>query len=118
MPDGVTVERVDSILKAIDALKMQVSSQDWQQANTLRLIGELAAVVRDLAAGGTEQAIAASAGRPPNRKGEVDKLLWMAVKALPPGTDPQRRDQLVRHALKEWHVSEQEMAALGYGSTA
>jgi hypothetical protein len=116
MPGGGNVtERLDQIGKAIEALKNQVPSTDWLQANTVRIVGELAEVLRDVAAGDCAQVEALPGRVAKDRKSELDKLLWMAVKALPPGTGPDQRDELIRHVLASWHVSDRELATLGYG---
>lgn len=112
---GNVNERLDSVIKAIEGLKHQVPATDWTQANTLRLVGELANICRELASTGTGETLQPGQRIVKNRKGELDKLLWMAVKALPPGTGPERRDAFIQHVLTSWNVSASEMATLGYG---
>jgi hypothetical protein len=71
---GNVNERLDSIIKAIEGLKNQVPATDWTQANTLRLVGELANICRELASTGTGETLQFGQRIVKDRKGELDKL--------------------------------------------
>ncbi len=115
---GLT-ERVASVRTAIKALRDDLPAIEWRTAQMLGHIQTLADLVAEVASGATEAAaVTATADRErkaSERAATVDHLLWLAVRALPPGLAGERRDAEVCRVLASWGVTAGELQARGYG---
>jgi len=110
--------RLESVKAGVQRLRDQVPGTDWQQASALKLLAELAEIVGQLAAGGAAGIGPTSAvGKPAeDRRQMLERLAWMACRALPQGLDGSRRDAEICRILEGWNVSREELAGLGYAA--
>jgi hypothetical protein len=109
--------RIESVLAAVDNTRRQLSASDYQKANQLRLIGELAEIVRDLAGGVKTQPDDDTArdNKQQTREATVEHLLMLAVRSLPDQVRAtEARDGEVCRVLKAWGVQPDELARRGY----
>lgn len=108
------IERVVEIQTGLQRLRGELPRDEWKLGAVIQAVTDLCGAIRELGLSTCDET--PQTARPnKDRKSELDKLLWMAVKALPPGTGPDQRDELIRHVLASWHVSDRELATLGYG---
>lgn len=118
MPD--VTARISSVSAAVATLRQDLPAIEWRAGQVLAQVGELAAIVAELAAGspGSEAspAAVATAEREASRRvATVEHLLWLACRSLPPGLDGPARDREVCRVLKAWGITDQELTERGYG---
>lgn len=107
--------RLDSIAAALDGARQQVSSTDFGGKTTLRLLGELLDVVRDVAGGetcygaGKTLAVLTPDELAKRRRDYVGTVIFAACK-VPKGTPPEQREPLILHALRTAKLTEAEIA--------
>jgi hypothetical protein len=112
--------RVASLRTGVAALRRDLPAIEWRTGQILGLLAELADVVGELATGGGAPAVAGVApgvaGKPAveDRRTQLDRLSWMACRALPEGLEGVRRDAEICRMLEQWGVSRDELVALGY----
>lgn len=107
--------RIESVQAGIDRLRDQIPAIEWQQATLLKLLAEMAAIVKEVAGG--EVAKTDKQGKPlvPDRSAVLAKLSWQACRAIPPGLDGEARDAEICRILRSWNVSTSDLLQLGYG---
>ena len=106
--------RIESVQSGIERLRDQVPATEWQQNTLLKLVAELAGIVRELASG--EVAKTDKQGKPlvPDRSAVLARLSWQACRAIPAGLEGQARDAEVCRILRAWNVVQSELVELGY----
>lgn len=111
-------KRLDSVRSSLAALRRDLPAVEYRTGQILTVVSELAELVAELATAGGGSAstpAAKAAGKPAeDRKQTLDRLCWMACRALPAGLDGERRDAEICRALEAWGLSREELAALGY----
>lgn len=107
--------KLAAIRAAVDRLREQVPTIEWDKAGTLRLLGELTDAVAELAGDSGPQAAARTgSGVVPDRKAVLARLAWQACRALPPGVTGEARDAEICRIMRAWNVSAAELVELGY----
>lgn len=112
---STVTDRLNSIATALESAREQVSSTDFAGKTTLRLLGELLDVVRDVAAGETAYVTSKTLGVltpeevAKRRRDYVGTVIFQACK-VPPGTSPEQREPLILHAMRTAKLTEAEIA--------
>lgn len=111
--------RVASLRAGVGALRQDLPAIEWRTGQILGLLAELADVVGELATAGVPAVAGVAPGAagkpaPEDRRKQLDRLAWMACRALPKGLEGHLRDAEICRMLEQWGVSRDELCELGY----
>lgn len=110
-------DRAASVAASVARLRQDVPAIEWRTGQLLAQIADLAGVVQELAAAPHKQtspAIRTAANDHVDRDKELQRLSFLACRALAPNLEGTIRDKEIARILAAWGVTATEIAYLGY----